>query len=124
MGVIRFSNGLLAQFHDEFTTRYATTGFEVHGDAGSLIGRDCMTHGPNGDVVLRTSAGEEGLYGFNFWTLLLSFTSSKAFTNLKFIGFANYQKLWTWTFQTDPPSSWYTAIVNMGVFGGLYVASA
>ncbi|HZZ60928.1 MAG TPA: sugar ABC transporter permease [Roseiarcus sp.] len=62
------------------------------------------------------------VYGFNLWTLLLSFTSSKAFTNFHFIGFANYQKLWTWTFQTDPPSSWYTALVNMGLFGGLYVA--
>jgi 1,5-anhydro-D-fructose reductase (1,5-anhydro-D-mannitol-forming) len=61
MGVIRFSNGLLAQFHDGFTTRYATTGFEVHGDAGSLIGRDCMTQAPKGDVLIRTSAGEEVL---------------------------------------------------------------
>jgi glucose/mannose transport system permease protein len=61
------------------------------------------------------------VYGFNLWTLLLSFTSSKAFTNLNFIGSANYQKLWTWTFQTDPPSNWYTALVNMGLFGGLYV---
>jgi glucose/mannose transport system permease protein len=62
------------------------------------------------------------VYGFNLWTFLLSFTSSKAFTNLNFIGLANYQKLWNWTFQTDPPSSWYTALVNMGLFGGLYVA--
>jgi glucose/mannose transport system permease protein len=62
------------------------------------------------------------VYGFNLWTLLLSFTSSKAFTNLNFIGLANYQKLWNWTFQTDPPSSWYTALINMGLFGGLYVA--
>jgi 1,5-anhydro-D-fructose reductase (1,5-anhydro-D-mannitol-forming) len=61
MGAIRFSNGLLAQFHDGFTTRYATTGFEVHGDAGSLIGRDCMTQAPKGDVLIRTSAGEEEL---------------------------------------------------------------
>jgi 1,5-anhydro-D-fructose reductase (1,5-anhydro-D-mannitol-forming) len=61
MGVIRFSSGLLAQFHDGFTTKYATTGFEVHGDAGSLIGRDCMTQAPKGDVLLRTSAGEEAL---------------------------------------------------------------
>jgi 1,5-anhydro-D-fructose reductase (1,5-anhydro-D-mannitol-forming) len=61
MGVIRFSNGLLAQFHDGFTTKYATTGFEVHGDAGSLIGRDCMTQGPKGDVLLRTSTGDEEL---------------------------------------------------------------
>jgi glucose/mannose transport system permease protein len=37
------------------------------------------------------------------------------------VGFANFLKLWTWTFETDPPSGWYTAIVNMGLFGGLYV---
>ena len=61
MGVIRFSNGVLAQFHDGFTTKYATTGFEVHGEAGSLIGRDCMTQAPKGDVLLRTAAGEEQL---------------------------------------------------------------
>ena len=61
MGVIRFSSGLLAQFHDGFTTKYTTTGFEVHGDAGSLIGRDCMTQAPKGDVLLRTSAGDEAL---------------------------------------------------------------
>jgi glucose/mannose transport system permease protein len=61
------------------------------------------------------------VYGFNFWTLLLSFTNSKAFTNLNFIGWANYEKLWNWTFQSDPPSNWYTAIVNMGLFGSLYV---
>jgi 1,5-anhydro-D-fructose reductase (1,5-anhydro-D-mannitol-forming) len=61
MGVIRFSSGLLAQFHDAFTTKYATTGFEVHGDKGSLIGRDCMTQAPRGDVLLRSDAGEEAL---------------------------------------------------------------
>lgn len=61
MGVIRFSKGLLAQFHDGFTTKYATTGFEVHGDSGSLIGRDCMTQAPKGDVLLRTSSGDEAL---------------------------------------------------------------
>ena len=61
MGVIRFSNGVLAQFHDGFTTKYATTGFEVHGEAGSLIGRDCMTQAPKGDVLWRTAAGEEPL---------------------------------------------------------------
>jgi 1,5-anhydro-D-fructose reductase (1,5-anhydro-D-mannitol-forming) len=61
MGVIRFSSGVLAQFHDGFTTKYATTGFEVHGEAGSLIGHDCMTQQPKGDVLLRTAAGEEQL---------------------------------------------------------------
>ena len=61
MGVIRFSSGLLAQFHDAFTTKYATTGFEVHGDEGSLISRDCMTQAPKGDVLLRSGGGEEML---------------------------------------------------------------
>jgi 1,5-anhydro-D-fructose reductase (1,5-anhydro-D-mannitol-forming) len=61
MGVIRFGNGVLAQFHDAFTTKYATTGFEVHGEEGSLIGRDCMTQAPKGDVLLRSAAGDEAL---------------------------------------------------------------
>jgi 1,5-anhydro-D-fructose reductase (1,5-anhydro-D-mannitol-forming) len=61
MGVVRFANGALAQFHDAFTTRYATTGFEVHGQEGSLIGRDCMTQAPKGEVALRTAKGEENL---------------------------------------------------------------
>ncbi len=61
MGVLRFSNGVLAQFHDAFTTRYAMTGFEVHGEEGSLIGRDCMTQAPKGEVVLRSAKGEEPL---------------------------------------------------------------
>jgi glucose/mannose transport system permease protein len=61
------------------------------------------------------------VYGFNLWTLFLSFTNSKGFANTRLIGWANYQKLWTWTFEADPPSNWYTALVNMGIFGGLYV---
>lgn len=61
MGVIRFRSGLLAMFHDAFTTAYAKTGFEVHGSAGSLIGLDCMTQAPRGTVQLRTAAGEEML---------------------------------------------------------------
>ena len=61
MGVIRFSSGLLAQFHGGFTIKYATTSFEAHGEAGALIGRDCMTQQPEGDMTLRTAAGEEQL---------------------------------------------------------------
>jgi 1,5-anhydro-D-fructose reductase (1,5-anhydro-D-mannitol-forming) len=57
MGVIRFAGGTLAQFHDAFTTRYATTGFEVHGEEGSLVATDCMTQQPRGEVVLRTGGG-------------------------------------------------------------------
>ena len=59
MGVVRFQSGLLAQFHDAFTTRYATTGFEVHGEQGSLIATDCMTQAPKGEVLLRTAEGEQ-----------------------------------------------------------------
>src|SRR6266478_2607510 len=61
------------------------------------------------------------VYGFNLWTVFLSFTNSRAFTSTTLIGLANYEKLWNWTFETDPPSSWYTAIVNIGIFGGLYI---
>ena len=61
MGVVRFRSGLIAQFHDAFTTKFATTGFEVHGSAGSLIGTNCMTQRPVGDVLLRSAAGEERL---------------------------------------------------------------
>src|SRR6202166_1905488 len=61
------------------------------------------------------------VYGSNLWTVFLSFTNSRAFASSKLVGVANYEKLWNWTFETDPPSSWYTAIVNIGIFGGLYV---
>ncbi len=37
MGVIRFEGGIIAQFHDGFTTRFAETGLEVHGTEGSLM---------------------------------------------------------------------------------------
>ncbi len=61
MGVVRFRSGLLAQFHDAFTTRHARTGFEVHGTEGSLIATDCMTQRAIGCVLLRSDAGEEEL---------------------------------------------------------------
>ncbi|MFP5077804.1 Gfo/Idh/MocA family protein [Rhizobium sp. YIM 134829] len=61
MGVMRFADGSIAQFHDGFTTKFAGTGFEVHGSEGSLIARDVMTQRPIGSVALRTEAGEESL---------------------------------------------------------------
>jgi glucose/mannose transport system permease protein len=61
------------------------------------------------------------VYGFNLWTLFLSFTNSRAFPTTNLIGFTNYVRLWNWTFETDPPSNWYTALVNMGLFGSLYI---
>lgn len=61
MGVLRFKSGLIAQFHDGFTTKYAVTGLEVHGSEGSLIGRDCMIQKPGGTVTLRNADGETEL---------------------------------------------------------------
>jgi glucose/mannose transport system permease protein len=61
------------------------------------------------------------VYGFNLWTFFLSFTNSKAFATTHMVGLLNYQRLWKWTLESDPPSNWHTAIVNMVLFGGLYV---
>ncbi len=47
MGVMRFRSGLLAHFFDAFARRYTRTGFEVHGEEGSLIGDNCMTQRPS-----------------------------------------------------------------------------
>jgi 1,5-anhydro-D-fructose reductase (1,5-anhydro-D-mannitol-forming) len=53
MGVIRFQNGVLAQFHDAFNIRHTPTGFEVHGTEGSLVGVDIMTQNPKGVIYLQ-----------------------------------------------------------------------
>ncbi len=61
MCIWRFKSGVIAQSHEGFTTKYANTGFEVHGDKGSLIGEGVMTQKPTGRVILRTEAGDEEL---------------------------------------------------------------
>lgn len=61
MGVLRFENGVIAQFHDGFTTKYAETGLEVHGTEGSLIGRNVMSQRAAGTVTLRDANGEQDL---------------------------------------------------------------
>ncbi|MBZ9795006.1 Gfo/Idh/MocA family protein [Mesorhizobium sp. ES1-4] len=61
MCIWRFNSGLIAQSHEGFTTRFADTGFEVHGSEGSLIARNVMTQKPVGSVLLRTASGEEEL---------------------------------------------------------------
>lgn len=59
MGVMRFDNGVLAQFHDAFTTAHAGTGIEIHGTEGTIIGREVMTQRPVGTVLLRRNDREE-----------------------------------------------------------------
>jgi 1,5-anhydro-D-fructose reductase (1,5-anhydro-D-mannitol-forming) len=61
MGVMRFRDGVIAQFHDAFTAPHASTGFEVHGTEGSLYGRDVMTQRPIGTVAIRRGSSEEGI---------------------------------------------------------------
>ncbi|TCU09287.1 Gfo/Idh/MocA family protein [Rhizobium sullae] len=61
MGVLRFKSGVIAQFHDGFTTKYAETGFEVHGSEGSLVAQNVMTQRPVGRVTLRNADGETEL---------------------------------------------------------------
>lgn len=57
----RFKSGVIAQSHEGFTTKFAATGFEVHGTEGSLVAKDVMTQKPVGSVVLRNARGEEEL---------------------------------------------------------------
>ena len=64
------------------------------------------------------------VYGFIVWTVYLSFTNSKAFPSYLITGPRAYQRLWRWTFESDPPSSWYTSITNMAIFGILYIGFA
>ena len=64
------------------------------------------------------------VYGFILWTIYLSFTNSKAFPSYAITGTRSYDRLWRWTFESDPPSSWYTSITNMGIFGVLYIGLA
>ena len=59
MGVMRFKKGVLAQFHDAFTIEHASTGIQVYGTAGALIGRDVMTQTPKGTISLRRGDTEE-----------------------------------------------------------------
>jgi len=59
MGVLRFENGVLAQFHDAFTVAHARTGLELHGTGGSLYATDVMTQEPVGQIILRRDGREE-----------------------------------------------------------------
>jgi 1,5-anhydro-D-fructose reductase (1,5-anhydro-D-mannitol-forming) len=61
MCIWRFQSGVIAQSHEGFTTKFAGTGFEVHGSEGSLVAKDVMTQKPIGSVILRTAKGDEEL---------------------------------------------------------------
>ena len=58
MSVWQMPSGALVETHEGFTTRFAGTGIEFHGDKGSIIARNVMTQRPVGDVILRTEDDE------------------------------------------------------------------
>ena len=53
MGVMRMRGGQLVSFHDAFTVPDASTGVELYGTEGALIGRDVIDGEPVGQVFLR-----------------------------------------------------------------------
>jgi 1,5-anhydro-D-fructose reductase (1,5-anhydro-D-mannitol-forming) len=53
MGVLRMQGGALVSFHDAFTVPHAGEGIELHGTAGSLIGRGVLGPEPVGEVLLQ-----------------------------------------------------------------------
>ena len=61
MSVLRFDNGVLAQLHDAFTVKFGGNGIEVHGEAGSIVGRNVMTQRGVGELVLRNAEGERAI---------------------------------------------------------------
>ncbi|ADZ93254.1 carbohydrate ABC transporter permease [Marinomonas mediterranea] len=54
------------------------------------------------------------IYGYMIWTAVLSFTNSRMLPTYKFVGTAQYERL----FDND---RWLVALSNLGVFGGLFI---
>ncbi|RJX70010.1 sugar ABC transporter permease [Vibrio sinensis] len=57
------------------------------------------------------------IYGYIFWTALLSLTNSRFLPSFQFVGFAQYEKL----MEND---RWVTSITNLGIFGVLFIVIA
>ena len=58
MSVWRFDSGAHCLAHESFALPQASTGMEIHGETGSLIGIDVMRQKPVGRVILRDGKGE------------------------------------------------------------------
>ena len=57
MSVWRYKNNVLCHTHESFTMRYAMTGLELHGTAGSVYAKDVLTQKAVGEVFLRNEDG-------------------------------------------------------------------
>lgn len=55
-----------------------------------------------------------GFYGYILWTFVLSFTGSTFLPSYKFVGLAQYMRLWD-------NDRWWVASKNLLVFGGLFI---
>src|SRR5476651_18319 len=55
-----------------------------------------------------------GFYGYILWTFVLSFTNSTFLPTYKFVGLAQYARL----FDND---RWWVASKNLAVFGGMFI---
>ncbi len=56
-----------------------------------------------------------GFYGYILWTFVLSFTNSTFLPTYKWVGLAQYVRL----FDND---RWWVASKNLAVFGGMFIA--
>ena len=61
------------------------------------------------------------VYGFILWTVYLSFTNAKAIPIFDARRLRHLSEAMALDLRDRPPSNWYTAIVNMGIFAGLYI---
>jgi len=61
MSVWQMPSGATVQTHESFTHPFAGTGFEIHGDKGSLFARNVMTQQPLGDLWLVDAEGRHDI---------------------------------------------------------------
>ena len=61
MSVWAMPSGAMVMAHESFTHRFAGSGLEVHGTAGSVFASGVMTQRPVGEISLVTEAGREAI---------------------------------------------------------------
>lgn len=53
MMIWNYNSGIMAQVHEGFKTGHSQTGIEILGEKGTLIGTNCLTQEPIGELVLQ-----------------------------------------------------------------------
>ena len=62
MSLIEFDGGVLAQTHESFVARHATTRLHVLGTEGALYAEGSLTQAGGGRLWLRDAAGEREVW--------------------------------------------------------------